>query len=297
MDMTAAAIGMIALKTIAGPGGVLLDLDPRVTYPVPRPAQLPFVAAGKATLRELAEKGQKVWYDTAVLDGYPFVVPAEIADFYLKQRPGFLRDGLMNFASWFTRAGLIHMPGDEFPRGVARMRDRQLITQTCSACHSGMVNGKLIAGVNNKWYNHNVVIDNVGLAMRASLPMLRAEGAIAADVLARTEAELAKLERYQGVIGKYCDDIGPGQITTTRIWAISTKLLTEPSQLVTAEGRKRFPCGVAKAPPLNTVRFRNLLFWDGSVNAQWVAHWPMFDFYGYDACTNGYNMCKRATKP
>ncbi|MBI4457615.1 hypothetical protein HY633_01480 [Candidatus Uhrbacteria bacterium] len=286
-SMTAfSAVAIAAVSpfiTQEGPGGSQLTIDERLPFKVPRPGDLPLIASGEMTLEELTAEGLHNWFFDAQLDGEPFGVPAEVFDFYAALAPPAEHTMVFELIEPFVRTGLSKLPGDKLPRGFVRIsRPEPLITQNCSACHSGVVNGMLIPGLGNKWYNQKAIIQNAKLMMESSIPLLQAGGSRSADILRRTERQLAKLRRYEALYGVGCDDLGPGMITAARIWEISSKLLRDPAQLATPEGQKRFPCGATKPPPLNTLRFRNLLFWDGSVNSQWVAHWPMFDFFGFD---------------
>ena len=36
---------------------------------------------------------------------------------------------------------------------------KAVVTQNCSACHSGMVEGQLIPGLANKWYDQKAIIN------------------------------------------------------------------------------------------------------------------------------------------
>ena len=231
----------------------------------------------------LVDEGLREWFFSAQLDGEPFGMPAEVYDFYAAPLPPGERYRFFEVLDPLMRTGLVMIPGEPLARGMVRTRyPEPLITQNCSACHSGTGNGKLIPGLGNKWYNQKAIINNARLLMEMSIPLLKARGPGGAELLKRTERQLAKLRRYEALYGEGCTDLAPGMITAARIWQISSKLLHDPAQLATPEGLKRFPCGATKPPPLNTLRFRNLLFWDGSVNSKWVAHWPMFDFFGFD---------------
>jgi len=267
-----------------GPGGVVLRLDERLKFPVPRPEDLPLVSSGEATLPQLISEGEQVWYFGAPLEGEPFGVPAGVFDVAFGAAPPGGRRPFFDVLQGFTRIGL-SMQGDEaLPRGFVRVASPEpLITQNCSACHSGVVEGQLIPGVGNKWYNQRAIIDGARALMTAAIPLLQArpdpEGR---RLLAQTRNQLAKLERYDALYSAGCKDLAPGMITAARIWQISSRLLHDPAQLSTRKGQQKFECGATKPPPLNTLKFRNLLFWYGSVNSLWVAHWPMFDFFGFD---------------
>ncbi|MEW5850313.1 MAG: hypothetical protein AB2A00_16100 [Myxococcota bacterium] len=279
----ARALSMPSWELMRGPAGVTLELDRRMPFPVPRPEDLPLVRSGEANLADLVDEGRHQWFFDAPLEGEPFGVPAALFDLHFGNARGLERDRLYELFEVVTRTGLVHVPGEELPRGIVRTRGQMpLITQNCSACHSGVVENQLIPGIGNKWYNQEAIIDHARNLMRASVPLLLAQGPAGAELLRETRRQMAKLERYDALYGRGCRDLAPGMITAARIWQISSKLLHDPAQLATTEGLQRFMCGATKPPPLNTLRFRNLLFWDGSVNSLWVAHWPMFDFFGFD---------------
>lgn len=272
-------------KRQAGPGGTELVIDGRLPFRVPRPEDLPLVGSGRMSLADLVAEGERRWFFEAQLEGEPFGVPAAVFDFYVGPTPVASRSQVYEALAPLLRMGLPMRAGEELPRGFVRTVNKdgvEVVTQNCSACHSGTVNGQLIPGVGNKWYNQRAIIANARTMMEASLPLLHAGGPASAETLAATERQLAKLRRYEALYSEACPDLGPGMITAARIWEISSKLLHDPAQLATPAGRKKFPCGATKPPPLNTLRFRNLLFWDSSVNSTWVAHWPMFDFFGFD---------------
>ncbi|MEW5853776.1 MAG: hypothetical protein AB2A00_33685 [Myxococcota bacterium] len=262
-----------------GPGCTDLWLDEKVSYPVARPQDLPLVSSGEAGFEALAQEGEQHWYFTAQLEGEPFGVPAELMDAWIGNRPVEDVDALFETLEDVWHTGLVHIPGEELPRGLVRINEPEaLATQNCSACHSGVVKGKLFAGVGNKWYDQKQLIRFARAMMEDGLP----EPGVDDELRARIERQMAKLDRYDALYGNGCADLGPGMITAARIWEISSKLLTDPAQLADPAQAPRFLCGATKPPPLNTVRFRNQLFWDGSVSTLWVTHWPMFDFFGFD---------------
>ena len=282
VSITAAAVG-VPWTVQKGPGGTLLVLDARLRFPVPRPADLPLVAERKATLRDLVREGEQVWYFQAPLEGEPFGIPTEVFDLWAGPPLPFGRQGVFNTLEPLARSGLVMMPGETLPRGLVRItKPEAAVTQNCSACHSGVVEGRLVPGVGNKWYNQKVIIDAAKNMMTAVLPFLEARpDAQGRALLQQTRRQLARLNRYDALYSTGCRHLGPGMITAARIWQLSSGLLTQPSQLATRAGQQEFMCGATKPPPLNTLRFRNVLFWDGSVNSLWVAHWPMFDFFGF----------------
>jgi cytochrome c peroxidase len=242
---------------------------------------LPLVQSGAASLRELVQEGEWHWYFDAPLEGEPFGMPVEVLELYFGSTSGPPKRVAMEVMEAFARTGLVLRDGEDLPRGLVRTPgENGLVTQNCSACHSGEVKDILYAGVGNKFYNQKAIIGGARALMKAAIPLLLARGANGA--LERTRKQLQKLERYDALYGKGCRNLAPGMITAARIWQISSKLLHDPAQLLLPEGQQRFMCGSTKPPPLNTLRFRNLLFWDGSVNTLWVAHWPMFDFFGFD---------------
>jgi hypothetical protein len=268
---------------VNGPGNVQLDIDPRMHFPVPNPSLVPLIHEGKSTLPELIREGENNWFNYGLLEGEPFGVPEEIFDFLFGKFGTPRHEPNMHIFEGMVHSGLPYFQGEDLPRGMVRTTDplNRLVTQTCSACHSGTVNNHFIPGVGNKWYDQQSIINTVGVIMKATIPILKLGGKENEDLLHRTEFQLAKLNRYQALYGIGCDDLAPGMVTGARIWQISSKLLNDPAQLETPEGRKKFLCGSTKSPPLNTLRFRNIFFWDGSVNTQWVAHWPLFDFFGF----------------
>jgi len=262
-----------------GPGCTELWLDTRVRYPVARPTDIPLVKSGEATFETLAAEGADHWYFTAQLEGEPFGLPAELMDVWVDNKPIEEVDALFATLEDVWKTGLVFIPGETLPRGMVRIDGTSpLVTQNCSACHSGVVNGKLIPGVGNKWYNQEAIIRFARGIMEDGLPDPGVDDVLRDRVL----TQLAKLERYEALYGANCDDLAPGMITAARIWEISSKLLHDPAQLSDPLQAQRFLCGATKPPPLNTVRFRNLLFWDGAVTTSFVTHWPMFDFFGFD---------------
>ncbi|MBI5495108.1 MAG: hypothetical protein HY904_08765 [Deltaproteobacteria bacterium] len=280
-----AALAGAPWRVVTGPGNVALLQDPRLRFPVPRPGDLPMIARGEATLTTLLREGERIWYFGAPLEGEPFGVPTEVFDLFADPPPApGGRAALFGLIDELARTGLHMVPGEALPRGIVRIRSPEpLVTQNCSACHSGVVQGRLWAGVGNKFYNQRAIIDGARAMMRAVIPLLEARPDEAGrDLLARTRRQMTKLERYDALYSRGCRGLGPGMITAARIWQISSKMLWDPAQLTERSMAAEFACGATKPPPLNTLRFRNTLFWDGSVNSLWVAHWPMFDFFGFD---------------
>lgn len=267
----------------SGPGDTVLTVDSGLRFPVPRPTDLPSVRDGQATLADLVKRGEHIWYFTAPLEGEPFGVPSEVFEMAAGPPTPWSRAPLFGLVEAMERSGLAMLPGESLPRGLVRVRSpNDVVTQNCAACHSGVVEGVLVPGVGNKWYDQRAIIRSARNVMAASLPLLRARPDSDGPLLvARTRTQLAKLERYDALYSTGCRDLAPGMITAARIWQLSSLLLTDPAQLHQPDAATRFACGATKPPPLNTLRFRNTLFWDGSVNSLWVAHWPMFDFFGF----------------
>ena len=262
-----------------GPGCTELWLDGRINYPVVRPKNVPLLASGDATEAQLTEEGWDEWYFSAQLDGEPFGLPTEVMEAVLGNTPIDEVHAVFETVESVWKTGLVHIPGEFYPRGLVEITEPEpLVTQNCSACHSGVVKGQLIGGVGNKWYNQRAIIAFARGVMADGLP----DPGVNDELRARVQAQLDRLDRYDALYGNHCDDLAPGMITGARIWEISAKLLTDPAQLEDPAQMDRFRCGATKPPPLNTVRFRNMLFWDGAVTTLFVTHWPMFDFFGFD---------------
>ncbi len=262
-----------------GPGCTELWLDARVRSPVARPSDLPLVARGERSFEDLVAQGDDAWNFVAQLEGEPFGLPTELMDAFLGNASGEDVHAVFNLLEDRWKTGLVHIQGEFLPRGLVEVRAPEpLVTQNCSACHNGVVKGRLIQGVGNKWYNQRAIIEFTRGLMEDGIP---APGENA-DLEARLRRQREKLERYDSLYGQGCADLAPGMITAARIWEISSKLLADPAQLQDPAQASRFLCGATKPPPLNTVRFRNLLFWDGAVGTTFVTHWPMFDFFGFD---------------
>ncbi len=273
-------LGTVSLgDTVLGQGGVSLDIDQRLHFPIPAPNLIPLIHDGEASIQELVTEGEDNWFHQAQLEGEPFGIGEKIFNF-IAGEPGTTTHFVV--AEELAKlAGLIYVQGEDLPKGLVRVHDGLgLVTQNCAACHSGMVNNHFIPGIANKWYDQKSVINETQMMMELAIPLLKLEGS--KELLEQTKTQLEKLKRYKSLYGVGCEDLAPGMITAARIWEISSKLLNDPKQLETDEGKKHFLCGSTKPPALNTLRFRNIYFWDGSVNTQWVSHWPMFDFFGFD---------------
>jgi hypothetical protein len=100
------------------------------------------VAAGEATLEQLDTEEEDRWDFTAQLEGEPFGLPAELMDRFLGNTPLDEVHAVFDLVERQWGTGLVHLPGEVLPRGLVRVEgERPLVTQNCSACHSGVVNG------------------------------------------------------------------------------------------------------------------------------------------------------------
>lgn len=248
---------------------------PPLPHPPPQPLQLPAVKDG-VPLETLVEEGRKLWFEHAPAGAEPFGVPS--VPHGLTDVPGWdaTHDGVLSVLNFIRPTGLIPHGGG-MPVGMV---DGATMAQTCSACHTDAPAGTPIPGVANRYYSQKAMFRVGRMALLAHKTALGLHGGQEEQQKA-VDAELEKLDRYQALQDVGCrDDLAPGVVTGVRIWHVTTGLLTSPKQLATPAGRAAFPCGAVKIPPLNTLRWRNLHFWDGSINTSWPGRWPVLDFMG-----------------
>ncbi len=258
--------------TPAVPDRVVL---PALPHPPPQPNALPAVREGVA-LEQLVEEGRKLWFEDAPAGAEPFGVPT--VPHGLTGVPGWnaTHDGVLSVLNFVRPTGLIPHGGG-MPVGMV---DGDTMAQTCSACHTDAPNGTPIPGLANRHYSQKAMFRLGRMTLLAHKTALGLHAGQEAQQQA-VDAELEKLTRYQALQDVGCrDDLAPGVVTGVRIWHVTTGLLTNPSQLATPAGKAAFPCGAVKIPPLNTLRWRNLHFWDGSINTSWPGRWPVLDFMG-----------------
>lgn len=253
------------MVTTERPDGIRLAVDKRMPFGVPVPADL---EPNADTFQDLLQDGAEDWAHGVHLNAEPFGIPGELFDL-ATALPGPLRE--LTFEV-MRSVGLPRRRGDPslLPLGLGRTSDNYVV-QTCSACHTGVVNGLIIPGVNNKRISQQGLFAtsrNLLWAAQAFLPPWMGE------TRARVEQQLATLKTYEALYGRGCEKVlKPGVLSSGRIWYMSTKHLKDPSELTS-----RTPCGVSKAPGLTAMQFKNLHFLDGAVNSQFASVFPIFDF-------------------
>ncbi|MEW5853343.1 MAG: hypothetical protein AB2A00_31475 [Myxococcota bacterium] len=281
--LTTALWSMAPRTPVVGPGGVLLQVDPRLPHPVARAEDLPSVASGARSLAELVEEGRRAWFASTLHEGEPFGLPWQP---HVDLDPLVPLDAvgpLLAGANRILPTGLQPNPDGGLPLGLVFPQGPGRISQSCAACHTAQVNGVLLAGTANRFYQQQNMFRATRSALRLTEVLLRlvpGQHRAAQDSL---RAERAKVKRYEALQNLGCEEqLAPGVVTGVRIWHASTGVLRSPEQLANEQDRARFPCGVVKIPPLNTLRFRNRFFWDGSINTTWPGRWPVLDFLGVE---------------
>ena len=259
------------------PGGVVVHVDPALPFAPPSSA----AEDPPLSLAELAA-GERAWLSYAAARGEPFGIPARLHRQGGAELSHDVLAWVLERVNRLFPTGLLPAPKTGLPIGVVEdAAAGQVLTQSCAVCHTGRVNGHVIPGVANKFYNQKLMFQSSRVLLTAASRAARMELGLPLASGAEIDAQLARLKRYEALQNDGCEkDLSPGVVTGVRIWHVSSGTLTDTRQLETAQGRAQFPCGVVKIPPTNNLRFRNLFFWDGSINTSWPVRWPVLDFLG-----------------